>query len=291
MENRKKILVPIDFSEKSLLALEQTNIVAKTLNVEIVLLYVHEPTGIFSKMFSDQDENPLIENIQKRLNEFAAEANHKSGGFVSTMVAKGRASTKITEIAQMINAGFIVMGTNSEDQFNETIGGTTHRVVRRAACPVITLNQAHHFNGIRSILLPLDLSLETRQKVSNAIEMARYFKSKIHVVSVLWSKNDEQVVFKLNAQLNQVVNFISEKGIDCKAELIEAKKESSHIPEIISYAHEQDDIDLIMIMTQPENSFIEFFMDSDAQDVIRYSKIPVMSIVPREVGMIQQHGF
>jgi len=39
-------------------------------------------------------------------------------------------------------------------------------------------------------------------------------------------------------------------------------------------------------MTQQEASVIEFFMGSRAQEFVRLSQIPVMSIVPKELGFV-----
>ena len=63
------------------------------------------------------------------------------------------------------------------------------------------------------------------------------------------------------------------------------------IPMFLKYAADQGDIDLIMIMTQKEVGFIDYFMDSNAQEMIRNSEIPVMSIAPKEIGIIQSKGF
>ena len=46
-----------------------------------------------------------------------------------------------------------------------------------------------------------------------------------------------------------------------------------------------------MIMTQKEVGWIEYFMDSNAQEMIRISEIPVMCIAPKEIGIIQSKGF
>ena len=52
MNEQKVILVPVDFSQKSLIALEQATHIAKLIKHDIMLLYVHEETGVFSKLFS-----------------------------------------------------------------------------------------------------------------------------------------------------------------------------------------------------------------------------------------------
>ncbi len=293
MNEKKNILVPIDFNQKSLIALGQATNVAKLLKNDIMLLYVHEETGIFSKLFSDSHgEDKVLETIQLKLDEIASQYNSLSGISIKNMIAKGKVSSKIVEVAEMIDSQLIMMGTNSEAEIKKSIGANTHRVVRWAKCPVITINGLHHEKGCRSILLPLDLSIETRQKVTRAIEMAKYFGASIKVVSALWSKSNNEVKNRLSAQLNQVHNYITERNIRCFSEIIESTQtEKTLVPIILKYAQNQGDIDLIMIMTQKEVGFVDYFIDSEAQDIIRYSDIPVMSIAPKEIGIIQSKGF
>ncbi len=293
MSEIKNILVPIDFNQKSLIALEQATHVAKLLKYDIMLLYVHEETGIFSKIFSDsKGEEKILEILQLKLDEIASGYSSKSGVLIKTMLGKGKVQSKIVEIAEMIDSQLIIMGTNSEAEAKKTIGANTHKVIRWAKCPVITINGLHHENGCRSILLPLDLTIETRQKVTKAIEMAKIFGATIKVVSALWSKKDKEIIDKLKKQLNMVHSYIEERGVVCHSEIIESTEdEKTMIPIILNYAAEQGDVDLIMIMTQKEVGFIDYFMDSNAQEVIRTSEIPVMCIAPKEIGIIQSKGF
>ncbi len=293
MNEQKNILVPIDFNQKSLIALEQATHVAKLLGHDIMLLHVHEETGIFSKLFSDsQEEDKVLEIIQRKMDEIVSQYSSLSGVTIKSMIAKGKVSSKIVEVAEMVNSQLIVIGTNGEAEFKKIIGANTHKVVRLAKCPVITINGLHHRKGCRSILLPLDLSIETRQKVNKAIEMAKYFGATIKVVSALWSKGNKEVIDRLNAQLMQVHEYITDRNVRCQSEIIESTQtEKTLVPIILKYAQEQGDIDLIMIMTQKEVGFIDYFMDSDAQEMIGNSEIPLMSIAPKEIGTIETKGF
>lgn len=58
------------------------------------------------------------------------------------------------------------------------------------------------------------------------------------------------------------------------------------VPIIMKYVETQGDIDLILLMTQQEIGFTEFFMGSYASEVIRKAKVPVMSIIPHDTGQI-----
>lgn len=283
------LLIPIDFNEQSMIALEQSYNMAKLLDYEIVLLYVLEDNDIFSGLLSRDQNQEMIVKINQKLEETAAEVSQKSGIRVMPLLSKGKVSATILKVAEDYNARFILMGTNDSSERlrldKNLMGANTSRVIRQSKIPVISINGKHHYDGCRSILLPLDLTKETRQKVTYAIEMARLFNATIKVVSVLWDKGSPEVVQHLHSQLAQVKHFIEEVQIACDTKLIEVESgQQALAPTILEYAHSQGDIDLIIIMTQQENRLTEFFIGSAAQQIIRQSEIPVMSILPKELG-------
>jgi nucleotide-binding universal stress UspA family protein len=284
-----KILIPVDFEKQSLLAIEQSFSLAQTILAEITLLYVHEPSGIFSSIFSDDQKSEFLIGIDERLAEIAGKASASSGITVHYRIEKGKIYSKIIEVSNEINAQFIMMGTNSSDQEKEQvkrIGANTSRVVRGAKCPVITVNGNHVYPGCRNILLPMDLTKESRQKVTMGIEIARYFGAGIKVVSAFLTKNERAEVGRLYQQGEQVTNFIASAGIDCTFEIIELKDdEKTSVPSILNFAEKQGDIDLIIILSEQEASLVYYFTGSQSQDFIRLSDIPVLSIQPKDLGV------
>ena len=49
------------------------------------------------------------------------------------------------------------------------VGSNSLRIIRECKCPVITIKGKHHREGCQNIVLPLDLTKETREKVTNAM--------------------------------------------------------------------------------------------------------------------------
>ena len=133
--------------------------------------------------------------------------------------------------------------------------------------------------------MPLDLTVETKQKVTNAIDLALKFKASINVVSVLWSTKFEDIKADLKQQLDQVKSFIEEDGIEVTAELIESEDNTKALANSVLKYADSVDADLIMIMTQQETKLVEYFIGSSAQTIIRMSNVPVMSIIPKELGL------
>jgi nucleotide-binding universal stress UspA family protein len=282
IQSSNKILVPIDFSTQSLVALEQSYNLAHEYHAEITLLNVIEEGGMLSKLFSSQQHDELKKKLQEQLDAMAADVEKKSGVKVNTIIAKGSIYDKIAEVAEMINATLIVMGTNGDEGLKKKfIGSNALRVVRGSTIPVITIKGKHHRNGCKTIVLPLDLSKETREKVNKAIEFSHLFHGAVvRVVSVLFT-TDEFIVNKLTRQLGQVKAFLEKENVECTAEIIKGiKGEETLAQNVIEYANKVEG-DLIMIMTQQEVDFTDLFIGSSAQEIINHSQIPVLSIRPQ----------
>jgi nucleotide-binding universal stress UspA family protein len=281
IQSTNKILVPIDFSEQSIIAMEQSFTLAREYHAEITLLHVIEEASSISKFFSPEQHVDLKSKIQKELDALAATVEKKSKLVVNTLVAKGSIYEKIAEVAELINATMIVMGTNGDEgKKKRFIGSNALRVVRESSVPVITIKGKHHRKGCKNIVLPLDLSKETREKVTKAIALSKLFGgAAIRVVSVLFT-TDEFLVNRITRQLGQVKGFLEKENIECTAEIIKGiKGEESLAENILEYATKVEG-DLIVIMTQQEVDFTDYFIGSSAQEIINNSKIPVLSIRP-----------
>lgn len=285
------ILVAYDFDRQSDAALQQAVNLARISHSKIVLLYVHDTAGLLSGIFSDINDEARLEKINDQLDAVAARVSLRDGINIEASLQKGRISATINRVAKEIKASFIIMGTRSSDNNDpigkRMVGANTSRVVRSAPCPVISISGYDQYNGCRSILLPMDLTKVTTQKVGWAIDIAKLYGADIRAVSALWSVNDAKIIQKLSSLMDQVKADIEKAGVKCETEIIETPEgEKTHVPALLEYARSEGDIDLIVIMTQQENSIIEFFVGSNAQEFIRCSEIPVVSIVPNEKGFI-----
>ncbi len=283
------LLVPIDFNEQSMFAMERSFVTAPFLKVDIVLLYVFEESELSSLLMSPEDISKII---TQKLDKLVKTASERSGVKVISVVKKGKVYNEILATAEELNARFILMGTNNSSENirmdKNTIGSNTLKVIRQSKVPVITINGKKISRFLHNILLPLDLTKETRQKVTYAIDIAKSFGARINVVSVLWSKKDKEIKNELLQQLDQVRWFIEEQNIKCTSELLETDDgERNLIPRLLKYVDEKRNVDLIMVMTQQENRLVEFFIGSAAQSIIRMSKVAVMTITPEEIGREQ----
>jgi len=285
------ILVPTDFGERSMAALEESFNLAKMTGLEITLFHViRDNQNLFSAFGGERSKTMKKEfedQVRSQLQQIAADASRRSGMRVNPVISHGKANEKILKGAHLLHAKFIVQGINGEkiNSGNDHLGTHASRVIKKAECPVITVKNNHSVDRCRSILLPLDLTEETRQKVGHAIEMAKLFGSTIKVVSIYWSTKSKTVLNKLKHQMKQVEAFIGQANVKYSGQIIEESGSSKILaPAVLEYAKSQNDIDLIMIMTQSETGLFDLFMSSSSQYMLTHAEVPVMSIIPKQLG-------
>jgi nucleotide-binding universal stress UspA family protein len=279
----KKVLVPVDFSETSTIALDHAVKIASVYSAEIVMIHVDEVSGLsttLKKMVfnSSSEVKVLAEEVDNRLMKLTN--RYKDWDVtISSVKATGKIYKAIVETAEEMEIGLIVMGTHGTNGIESFVAGSnTFKVVSSAPCPVISVHADSGTSDYKRIVLPIDTSKQTREKVDYAIKLAITFDATIHVLGVSLAKNDDTVLFKLNKLVEQVVKFIEDEGITCVSEI----KSGENITKLtLKHAHEIN-ADLILIMTEQEPHITGLFMGPYAQQMINTSHIPVMSVRPVE---------
>ncbi len=151
----EKILVPTDFSECSMQALQYGLELAKTFQAELIIANVVQlpiyPVGGFgediiidqglTQEFRDAAHKSLAEIKEKEVSDDVA---------CRTVMREGTPFQQIIEIARDENVDMIVIATHGHTGLKHIlIGSTAERVVRKACCPVLTVRK-----GEREFVMP-----------------------------------------------------------------------------------------------------------------------------------------
>ena len=280
MENT--ILVPIDFSDQSMIALEQSYNLAKLSHSSITLLNVIKTGSSFWGVFSDSEKLDIEKKTDVRLRAIAREVQEKTGVETGVIMRKGKVVDEILKIADYLSPNLIVMGTSSSTHISrKIIGSRALNIIKTSKFPVISVKGKLHSNICENILLPIDATKNTGQKVQLAIKMAHFFNSKITILSALEKKNDKKIEH-VNKVLAEIKEKIENEDIVCATDFIYSDNDSGLMAmSIISFAHKVH-ADLIAIMTQQESGFAEFLLGSLATNIIHASDIPVLTINPKD---------
>ena len=270
-----------------MIALEQSYNLARLYDAIVHLVYVVDlPCKVATAVGRGGEEKVMQrkEEARQKLNQLAEgiRAEHKVP--VQTSIVSGKVEQAIVQEARSLEASMMVMATTGKSGIKRLLSDSVaYAVVGQAPCPVITVRGQEHRNWCNNILLPLDLSQETTQKVRKTIEIARMFDgSAIHLVSVVRTL-DFDALEQLRAQLRTVKAFVEDHNLECHGNLIRLMKGEDNIPSAIMAFAKKIDADLITIMTRQESKTARLFIGSQADTIIRNSLVPVMSMVP-EVG-------
>jgi nucleotide-binding universal stress UspA family protein len=143
---------------------------------------------------------------------------------------------------------------------------------------VITIRQGFDVKDIDRIVLPIDSTQETRQKIPVAADIAKLFNSEIHILS-LYSTTLKSVHRRVDNYTLQVKQFLGEQGI----RNVSAIKESDNITRSTLDYSEEIRAGLIIIMTEQETTTANLFLGTYAQQMINQSTIPVLSVRSKEL--------
>ena len=286
MANQLKILVPVGFSDQSILAIDQALVFAEAAeDAEITLLSIIEENGFFSRIFGQNKEAEQIrDKVREKIKGLAQEYQDKSQFRVNSMVAKGIVYEEIARVSEMLEIDLVVMGTNGKPQNlrKRFIGSNAYRTASLVQPPVVTVKGVRIPEKVENIIFPLALDRRSKEKVGPALHYARLFNARIKIVSVLQEADERKIV---QAHLRQVEKFITDHGIACDTRLIEPqdKEPKGVVRNTLNYADDNDG-DLVII-TEDHNGrdITDYFLGTDVQAVMYHSKIPVMSITPSEV--------
>jgi nucleotide-binding universal stress UspA family protein len=263
--SEKSILVPIGSTPDAMIVVKQSYNLARLTNSKLVLLGVETSHTPFN---------------QKQFDTMVTEAKLNSGVPVETMIRNGNIYDELTKVADVLNPLFIIMRITEKLSPDKLIGRNAFKMVRQSKHAVITIRGEDNRDGCKVILLPLDISRESREKVDRATELALLFKAEIKIISILEHQSKQEEA-KLQIISDQVLKILRDRGITCSAEV----KFGKNIPKIvIEYGHEVQ-ADLIVIMTQEKIHISEMMlwnMGTTAQQLINESDIPVLSFRPRE---------
>lgn len=278
----EKILIPVDFSETSLIAIEHGAFTAQLFKAELVLLHVvekhWEKFSIVAPEMRVEAPSEFVNAIEKRLEETAASIRSKYGVKSTCITTNGNIFSEIVSVSKEHNIDLVVMGTHGTSGVVEFfVGSNTYKVVTESICPVISVRAHANKVGFKNIVLPIDDSIHSRQKLNHAVVLAKNFAARIHILGLADTK-DEGELKKFEMKLDQIEEYLKKCDLPYSRKTVNGGNQAK-----VSYDFAKSvNADLIVIMTDQDENLTGRLLGTFAQQVVNHSKIPVMSIQPIE---------
>lgn len=274
----KKVLVPVDFTEVSEVALKYAVNFARIADYQINLLHVIEKPVMY---LGGKFDNQLItEETINKLKLIASKIETENKLEVEIIAKLGNIFETINEVSEEIGASIVVMGTHGVKGFQHVRGSNALRVINDSKVPfIVTQKMPPSKDAIENIVFPIDFNRESKEKAAWAATIAKRFNTKI---SIIYAKEtDEFLLKKVNSNVLYTKNLFKKHEVKYNIKMSEYGS-GDLFKDTQKYA-EEIGADMIMIMTYPDKGDGMFFLTPDQQKVItNTAQIPVMCINPRE---------
>lgn len=270
----KSIVVGTDFSEGSYIALELAVDIANRMRCGVLLVWVKR-----EKLLFNGEQLDMMTSLAKdKLEELCEKHRAKlTGGPIEWKIANGKVPSSIASVAKRECAPMIVIGTNGASGFEKfVIGSQAARIVQEAPCPVLTIRKGYDFHkALERIVVPLRVNTTSRQKVPPAAAMAKLFGSEVCILGLRDLKEEESV---LRTYMDQSIELLKREGVPFRCEL---QPYSTYSDTVLAYA-DAVKADLVIINTEQDAIISQFFLGTNAQQIVHKSQLPVLCIHPED---------
>jgi nucleotide-binding universal stress UspA family protein len=281
------ILLPVDFSDRSLAAARYAGALACRFQSKVIMLHVvpnEYPIGSFDAPIDFRSLwNERLEEAKTKLDAFLADDFRRMP--VKRFVLDGDPASRIAQVAGCEGVKLIVMPTHGYGPFRRFIlGSVTAKVLHDADCAVLT--SAHIGEGppeslaFRNILCAVDLGPQSRTALAWAREFAAKFDSRLHVVHVLPSIDAGQARY-FDAEFRVALHRSAKEEVEALLENADRGAdvliEHGAVAQSVRAAAESVKADCVVI-GRHANPGILGRLHADAYAIVRESPCPVISV-------------
>lgn len=274
----KSIVVGIDFQNQSYAAMKFAVNMAVKVNCYIMLVFVNKPDK--SKDIFQRPQDKLFEEVENRFNQLIDKyTDVLDRNRFSYKIREGKVPEELDRQAIESRAEMIVIGTHGKTGLKLFSSSQAFQIIEKSTVPVVTIKDGAHINtNIKIILIPIDATLESRQKVPFTVRLAKIFNAEIHMLALYHSKV-KMVQENVISYTKQAAEYLESKSVDFVVKSIET---DNVVQSTIDYCDDID-ADLISSMTTQLSMTSNLWKGSFAEQLISKSHVPVLNIQPKEL--------
>ncbi len=269
----KSIIVPIDFSEQSEIALKVAAKLAEESGAEIIVLHMLELSPVIMANTDYMPQEHIVHMIkmsEKRFEEFLDRPYLKDKN-ITAVVKHFKVFSEVNEVAQKHEADLIVMGSHGSDGLQEVfVGSNTERVVRSADVPVLVIKgEVDDFKADRMVFA-CDFKDESLPAIKKASEFAKVLNADLYPVYI---NTPADTFLSTGDAFSRISKFLDKAKL---ALAVEIYNDYNVEKGVLNYS-ESVGADIIAIPTHGRKGLSHFFLGSIGEDIANHSKIPVVT--------------
>jgi len=295
----KNILVPTDFSERSLEVLALAPALAKQFRADLHLAHVYEPDFPMTTVMAMPLALPPVrvaQGVRRHLKEVAKKFGIELRPGFSHAI-QGRPFEEICRLALEHEIDLIVVATRGNTGLKHLLlGSTAERIVRYSPCPVLVVHprQKAEKRELRfdRILVPVDFSGCSQKGLEYAKQLAHEFGSTLILLNSVafqyYITSDEYARYDLplllqqaeSASRKQMREFMETTEWD--GIKVQPSLQIGHAGQQICARAAEHRADLIVTSTHGTTGLKHILVGSTAEYVVRHATCPVLVVPSHE---------
>lgn len=281
-----RILVPVSLAVESTTAFKQALYFRKKFGAEITLLHVVQKMGGLSNVFQPNLKNSLQGRGMVRLIRFAK--MHFRGRIPDDVNLRVEVGNHVQTIKNIIDSEpfdlVILNRSNRIDGLSERYNSNSvNQIIRESRCPIISVNDRWTGSGIRSILVPVDISRKSRDLVNWSIKLGTVFNAKIKLLAAL----TVNIELKRSLAYKKTIimkHLIEREGVQCSVDIVE--KENHARNDVLIEGARKTSADILLVQGTQELMFSNSPSEKLLSDFLQSSSRPIFSLAVKDEGFV-----
>lgn len=246
---RFKVLVPVDFTKETDVAIQSAIDLSKEFPLEIVFIH------IASK--SDDVEEKLM-----RLEWRISSRSRDLRGPYKSVIRVGKLFDQLAKAGEEYEVDVMLLGIHEASTMNKMFGSNALRMVGNCKFPIITMKGGDDFRPIQKIVITLDMVIKSIQIVRHVEKIAKLFDAKVYLAG--GQQRDEALQKRSRIYFAIAQKWLIEAGIECEAVVLGRKRFKQNLLNFCM----AEDIDLLAATFYTDNEtvlsipFVQQLMDN-----------------------------
>jgi len=274
----KTILYATDYSDNSIAALKYSHALSEKIKAQLVIIHIYHIPVSLGAEFVDPSvfiESNYYEENQSRLQEFV----HQN---IETKANNERISVEaiqnfsvlhgILSKAKELDPFLIITGMKGKSAIAKILmGNTTKELIEKASYPILAIPEGVEKIKIKTMVYASDFEEEDLEVLQTMIEIAHFFKAKIHIVH--FTLKDEA---SANQRMEWFKDMLNQKVTYSKLEFVEVM--SQNIYESLQNYIADKNADILGMLERKKSGFLEYLFHRDlVKKMASRGKTPLLS--------------
>lgn len=271
----KNIIIPIDFSEDSQKGIELALLFARKQYTNVQLVYVQKKSSDYNSPGYFEEEKKWAE---KKFKEILAkfEPRMENDSKLRYIIKSGKIYKEIVSQVESYKEAMVIASTHGASGFEEFfMGSNAFKIISATERPVLTTRTGSIPEDIKNIVMPLDVTIDTRQKVPITAELAELFGAEVHIITVSSSRG-QRITNRLEAYSRQAAGYFTAKKVPFRQKSLYGE----NIVDLTVVYADSVNADVITIMKEQSRNLT--FMGNLTHQLLNHATIPVLTLSNKE---------